>query len=540
MRRAPLGCILSVILLSTMLCPAYASHLKIENVLVSEVNTARKTATIQCSVFWDNAWKNDVNSDGVWIFAKFRAPDGAWKHVHLKSASGSQYNYADCTPARFSKGSDPDVGMLVPDEKTGFFLFRLKGSGSVAAKDVRFVWDYVKDGLTPDEVMKAPIRVFGIEMVYIPKDKHYVGDPKGPDGPDNALYTYPNNGAYLIASEDPILVDKKEGALFCDQDNPRSRDEVPFTIPKEFPKGFRPFWIMKYELTSRQFCDFLNTLTRKQQQNMVEADISGDEIKNYYVKTNSEEEHLRNAIVTAKKGNGTVEPVKFYTYAPARTVNFMSWSNIAAIGDWAGLRPITELEYEKAARGPHEAIPNELAWGVAMDDTANIGRVETFDGADGSGYEQKVPQKGVVNACFGGGIAPFDVGKKEKPDNPGFEGPVSGEVFENLRVAGVPERINDGASYYGVRNLSGNVWERCVTIGHELGRIYDAKHGDGQLDDEGFANVANWPGKDGAGAGNRGGVWSSPEPKYLRLALRFAANFPKSEDGKNSGCRLGF
>jgi formylglycine-generating enzyme required for sulfatase activity len=272
---------------------------------------------------------------------------------------------------------------------------------------------------------------------------------------------------------------------------------------------------------------------------MVEADISADAIKNYYVKTNSEEEHLRNSIVVAKRGNGTTEPVKFYTYAPARTVNFMSWSNIAAIGDWAGLRPITELEYEKAARGPGEALVNELAWGVGME-SADVGRVETFDGADGSGYEKKVPQTGPVNACFGGGIAPFDVGKKTVPDNPGFEGPVSGEIFENSRHDGVSQRINDGASYYGVRNLSGNVWERCVTIGHQLGRVYDGQHGDGELDADGFCNVANWPGKDGAGAGNRGGVWSSPAPKYLRISLRFAANFPKSEDGKNSGCRLGF
>jgi formylglycine-generating enzyme required for sulfatase activity len=517
-----------------------ASHLKIDNGMISEVNTERKTATISCTVSWDNAWKNDVNSDGVWVFAKFLAADGVWKHVSLKSASGSQYNYTDCTPARFSKGENTDIGMLVPDEKKGFFLFRTKGTGNVAAKNVRFVWDYVKDGVSPEQVMKSVVKVFGLEMVYIPKDQHYVGDPKGPDGPDNTLYTYPNNGSYLIKSEDPILVDKVDGALFCDQDNPRSREDTPFTIPKEFPKGFKAFWIMKYELTSQQFCDFLNVLTRKQQQSMVEADISGEDIKNYYVKTNSEEEHLRNSIVVAKKGNGTTEPVKFYTYAPARTVNFMSWSNIAAIGDWTGLRPITELEYEKAARGPGEALVNELAWGVTMEDAANIGRVETFDGADGSGYEKKVPQKGVVNACFGGGIAPFDVGKKEKPDNPGFEGPVSGEIFENSIQGNVSERINSGASYYGVRNLSGNVWERCVTIGHQLGRIYDAKHGDGELDADGFCNVPNWPGKDGAGAGNRGGVWSSPAPKYLRISLRFAANFPKSEDGKNSGCRLGF
>ncbi len=514
---------------------AFASHLKVENVLISEVNTERKTAKVQGNVSWDNAWKNDTNCDGAWIFAKFQVPGGAWKHVSLKASSGTDFDYADHSPALFSKGDNPDAGMWVGEEKKGAFLFRTKGSGSLASKNVQLIWDYAQDGLSDEMILKAQVKIFGIEMVYVPQDKHYVGDPKGPDGPDNTFYTYPNNGSYLIASEEPITVDKVDGALYCDQDNPRSREDTPFIIPQEFPKGYKAFWIMKYELTSQQFVDFLNTLDRKQQQSMVESDISADGIKNYYVKTNSEEEHLRNAIVTAKRGNGTTEPVKFYTYAPARAVNFMSWSNIAAIGDWAGLRPITELEYEKACRGPKDPVVDEGAWG-----NTEAGRVETFDGADGSGLEKKVPQKGLVNACFGGGIAPFDVGKKTVPDNPGFEGPVSGEVFENSRHEGIPEQINDGASYYGVRNLSGNLWERCVTVGHKLGRVYDGRHGDGELDAEGFANTSNWPGKDGAGAGNRGGVWSSPAFKYLRFALRFAANFPKSEDGKNSGCRLGF
>lgn len=519
---------------------AFASHLKIDNAMISEINTEKRTAKVQFNISWDNAWKDDINVDGVWVFGKFQAADGTWKHVNMKSISAAAFDHTDRAPVAFSTGDGPDLGLWVPEGMKGAFLFKTKGKGNVVSRNVQLVWDYAKDGVDDAAVFKAKIRVFGFEMVHVPQDKHYVGDPKGPNGPDNAFYTYPDNGAYLIASEDPILVDMVDGSLYCDQDNPRSRDAVPFTIPAEFPKGYKDFWIMKYELTSQQFVDFLNTLTRQQQQSMVEADISGDEIKNYYVKTNSEDEHLRNAIVVAKKGNGAEAPVKFYTYAPARTVNFMSWSNITAIADWAGLRPVTELEYEKAARGPVEAIADELAWGVGMDDLDKIGRVQTFDGADGSGHEKKVPQSGVVNACFGGGIAPFDVGKKTVPDNPGFEGPLTGEIFENSQHADVPERINNGASYYGVRNLSGNVWERCITIGHELGRVYDGQHGDGILTEDGFADVPHWPGKDGAGAGNRGGVWSSPTPKYLRLALRFAANFPKSEDGKNSGCRLGF
>ncbi|HNQ51033.1 MAG TPA: hypothetical protein PKL03_06315, partial [Candidatus Omnitrophota bacterium] len=179
MKMRVLDCVFAMAVALSAGSPVFASHLKIDKALVSEVNIERKAAIIQCDVSWDNAWKNDVNSDGVWVFAKFLSPEGVWRHVTLKSASGSQYTYADCAPNRFSRGDDPNAGMLVPDGKKGFFLFRLKGSGSVAAKNVRFVWDYVKDGLTPEQVMKAPVRVFGYEMVYIPKDKHYVGDPKG-------------------------------------------------------------------------------------------------------------------------------------------------------------------------------------------------------------------------------------------------------------------------------------------------------------------------------------------------------------------------
>ncbi|MCM8780540.1 MAG: SUMF1/EgtB/PvdO family nonheme iron enzyme [Candidatus Omnitrophica bacterium] len=515
---------------------AYAAHLKISNYYVSEFNTLKHTAKIQFDISWDNAWKNELNCDGVWVFVKFKLPDRSWEHVSLKEASDSDFNYISQAPSFFSAGDNPIMGLWVPKEKTGAFLFRTEGIGNISSKNVTFIWDYAKDGVLDNEVSQVKIKVFGLEMVYIPQGKHYVGDPQGPDGPDNCFYTYPNNGAYLIQSEDEILVDKVEGALYCDQDNERSRDDTPFVIPKEFPKGYKPFWIMKYELSTQQFVDFLNCLTRAQQQKKVASDISGDEISNYYVMTNTDTEKMRNTVVCAKKGNGTVEPVVFYTYAPARACNFLSWSDITSFADWSGLRPITELEYEKACRGTQDPVPNEAAWG-----TTDIGRPDTFDGPDGSGYEVKVPKKGIVNAGYGSGIAPFEAAAgKTKPDNPGYEGPLTCGLFENSQHEGVPKRINDGASFYGVMELSGNLWERCVTVGHKIGRKFRGVHGDGKLDPDGFSDVEDWPGRDGAGAGNRGGVWSSPGLKYLRFALRFAANFPKSEDGKHSGCRLGY
>ena len=41
----------------------------------------------------------------------------------------------------------------------------------------------------------------------------------------------------------------------------------------------------------------------------------------------------------------------------------LSWPDLCAYADWAALRPMTELEYEKACRGPNNPVLGEYAWG---------------------------------------------------------------------------------------------------------------------------------------------------------------------------------
>lgn len=515
------------------------AHLKIENISLEEINVQENKAIVQFDIAWDEAWKNDVNCDGVWVFAKFRVRGGRWGHVSLGAASADEFNCQDQTPPLFSAcsgGAGLDIGMWVPPGQKGAFIFRTRGEGDVRAKQVQLAWDWGKDGVKADDVRDLEVQVFGLEMVYVPEGQHYVGDPVGADGPMNCLYTYPNGGAYLIDSEAALRVDAQEGCLYCDQDNDRSRDDVPFVIPETFPKGYKAFWYMKYELSSQQYVDFLNTLTRKQQSLHVGSDISADYIGNYYVMTDTNTERFRQTIVCVRQGNGIEKPVTFYTYAPARACNAIAWCDVAAYAAWAALRPVTELEFEKACRGPAEPVPSECAWG-----STEIGRVETFDGPDGSGYERKVPTSGLVNACVGCGIAPFKAAQGQtEPDNPGFEGPVSCGLFASTRHAGVPKRLNDGASYYGIMELSGNLWETCITLGHPKGRAYQPTHGDGSLDEDGYAHVPNWPDKSGAGIGVRGGVYRSPDASYLAIALRFAAAHVKAEPRYNGGCRVGF
>jgi formylglycine-generating enzyme required for sulfatase activity len=43
-------------------------------------------------------------------------------------------------------------------------------------------------------------------------------------------------------------------------------------------------------------------------------------------------------------------------------MNILSWFDVAAYLDWAALRPMTELEFEKVCRGPENRIAGEYAW----------------------------------------------------------------------------------------------------------------------------------------------------------------------------------
>jgi formylglycine-generating enzyme required for sulfatase activity len=72
-------------------------------------------------------------------------------------------------------------------------------------------------------------------------------------------------------------------------------------------------------------------------------------------------------------------------------------------------------------------------------------------------------------------------------------------------------RAAAGASYWGIMELSGNVWELTVTVGNTTGRLFDGLHGNGALTAAGEADVSTWPAPSTAtGAGFRGGDWANP------------------------------
>jgi hypothetical protein len=69
-------------------------------------------------------------------------------------------------------------------------------------------------------------------------------------------------------------------------------------------------------------------------------------------------------------------------------------------------------------------------------------------------------------------------------------------------------------------NLSGNVWERTISVGNADGLSFTGKHGNGLLNGAGTFDVSNWL---TTGFGFRGGQYHSGN-QYLRISDRTHQN----------------
>ncbi len=171
---------------------------------------------------------------------------------------------------------------------------------------------------------------------------------------------------------------------------------------------------------------------------------------------------------------------------------------------------MTELEYEKACRGSEPGLANEYAWG-----TTSITKQTGHSGTDGSGSETATPAS--ANCCY--------------------DSAMGGPVRVGIYATASSGREAAGATYWGVMEMSGNLWERPVTVGNTDGRDFTGTHGDGTLDSGGDATNADWPGANAAGVGLRGGRWNSSTS--ILVSDRKNAAYTTSGGGLNSGWRAG-
>lgn len=419
---------------------AHGSTLRVEGVrLVRSEGAGGAAWRAEFRVAWDNAWRHERNHDAAWLVVKYRAPGRGWRHATVAPAgNGAQ-----------PVGVELDAEMVVPEDGSGVFVFPARTHRGAVA------WT-VGVSLAPATVRAleqigpgAEVAAFGVEMVRVPSGPFEVGEVSEMGREHGSFFLSDADGApvgrYRVESESAIEVGAGVGRLNYSNDGPfrvYMGDRLG-PVPDEFPKGFAPFWCMKYELTQGQYAAFLNHLTPSDTAHRaVGAGLA--------------------SLAPDSRLSIRIEGERYVADRPDRPANWVSWDDGCAWADWMGLRPMTELEFTKACRGPEKTPEDDLPWGTA--DKSGLLRVMGPD---------------------------LDLVRSGEAEESGLR--------DDTRAA-------LGASYYWVMDLAGSVWERCVTIGHPVGRAFRGTHGDGTLN-MGFATNDDWPSGDHApgGYGYRGG-----------------------------------
>lgn len=430
---------------------------------------------------WPRSWRDAPDSqrgnrDGLWVFAKARHSDGRWRHLPLISARAAE-----------------DYSAVLSRDRLGATVQRAGPGEADAVATLELAWKLV-GGVTA-------VRLFAWPMVFVPEGEFDVGD--GSPGTPGRLHDGGDPSRPYRVGAAPVALAARPGALWAVSTpwplpsgaaGPTPWDNPMGTLPATFPSGFRSFWVMRYETTQGQYADFLDTLTP------VQANARAPSARDFAAGGRPRSDNYRYTV--ERRGE------RWSAAQPRWSMNWLTWEDGIALADWAGLRPMSELEFEKATRGPRPAAAGEYAWG-----TTRIAAIRGFDGLDGSGRERATPPE--ANTSWSPGL-------QDRP----LLGPYAASALADRST-----REGRGESFWGVSDLSGNLVEMAVTVGLAVGRAFVPRHGDGELDADGAANVPGWPrmgarqGGFGAfGYGYRGGDFYNPETD-LRTSSRNAATF---------------
>jgi formylglycine-generating enzyme required for sulfatase activity len=442
-RAASTGFLIAALSL-TLASAAFANDLRVETGAVERVSGSG-AIRVPAKLSWKNAWRNAKNNDAVWLFVKVRnGPNAGWRHARLLATSRSA-----STPLTCETSADK-VGIFCQPSAT----HRGDLSGDVALEI---------DATSLPENMRSSggleARVYGIEMVFVPDGPFSIGDHDTASVAHAAFYRSKPNGEHggplRITSEAAIRVAPEDGALYYHANLAQYEGDRGGPVPAEFPKGTRAFYIMKYEITQGQYAEFLNGISHYAAS--FRAPFAGI---GYY----------------DERGTIRIESNAYVATKPNRLANQMSWDDGTTFADWAGLRPMTELEFTKAARGPVDPVGTDYPWGTS----SKAGLLRRV------GADDDIAQTGAAD-----------------------ESRLTDAAREAL-----------GASYWWVMDLAGSVWERAVTIGHPRGRAFRGTHGDGNIRDYGMPTNEDWPQGDheAGGYGYRGGGYYERAREQARMS----------------------
>lgn len=480
---------------------AQANNIQVSNTTLT--GNGGGMATIQFDISWENSWRGGgVNNwDAAWVFVKYKLANGIWYHAVLEEAghitpSGSQIDLGRRNPLG-PTGSNDVVGVYIRRDADG--------TGSFAANGVGLQWEFLVDGMPVTAFSDiTEVRVHALEVVYVNEGAFAVGTGGGEPGSFELT---------TIGSMNPLFTPVNPGSLGGLGGGHPTGQTPPHST---YPNGVRAFYCLKYEVSQRFIADFLNSLTVQQQDAILYPPLDSPAGTPALSASNT----YRQGLVITKSGNQPTLPVTTpvtigcnlngnTTYdepddGADLPVSNLTWPQLLAFLDWSALRPMTEMEYEKVARGPLPPTPNGYAWGAQQPTLTPY----------------TISDPGTANESISGGFSEAnaiwafnDIG-----------GPLRVGIF-----AAHPSntgRATSGASYYGCMELTGNLWEPTIGMDHASGRAYAETHGNGVITATGTHDVDHWPAETGRML--RGGSFDA-----IYSDLYISSRFPGYHPGTN-------
>jgi formylglycine-generating enzyme required for sulfatase activity len=464
----------------------FSNSVKASNLNIGASTFNETDNTLSFTISWDYSWRltsGPSNWDAVWIFVKRQncnvgTTNQAWAHQLLSTNSVDH-------ATSIASGTNLLTVDAVSDG-VGVFIRRsalTTATGNIETHTIVLKLNTSANNTNPAITTSATdnFKVMGFEMVYVPQGSYYLGD-----GRSTNTTNFCANGQVSSA----LLIDATTQTNGLGASSNYTSNVVygcPNSLPNTYPIGYNGFYTMKYELTTAAYVDFLNTLNYDQQ------DAKFEKMNNSAYHPNTTSSFLsfsdKGNINVPANGVGiyNTKPATFTfntTWASFSACHYLLWKDLAAYLDWAGLRPMSEFEFEKACRGNNGGTPNspieyEYPWGNTLITNAS-----------------NPNSRGTIN---------------ESAQNLGSQG-LSFWNYNNeswlparggATASANSNRSQAGATYYGIMDMGGNVWEQCVGGGsaYDYSTFRENVHGDGALDNMGLANVNGWPISGGTSSG---------------------------------------
>jgi formylglycine-generating enzyme required for sulfatase activity len=473
------------LLISSLLCIScslFANNIAVSNISLTGRNIGAQKVLVQFNLNWQNSWRTSAapfNWDAAWVFVKYKVGNGDWKHATLSTTGHTIPSGATSTQT----------------DATGIFIYRnADGTGTFSPSGIQLIWNYGADGIAYSYQMT--VRVYAVEMVY-----NQVGGFQAGSGAINNGELRRANDVTATAPASTFTITGSSPTVQGNSNTASANNIAAYnntatdlsgtttaSLASGYPTGFNAFYAMKYEISQQQYVDFLNTLTYTQQAARTAATSPPNSAAGTSALINPYAN--RNGIDIQTPGTASTVPAVYAcnlngngTYNESDdgqhiACNYLSWDDLVAYLDWAALRPMTELEYEKSCRGNQNPASSEFAWGNTS--------ATALSGLSNASTMSETASSSSSNIAY---------------NNSFTSGPVRTGIFATSSST----RATSGAGYYGNMELSGNLWERVVTLGNATGRTFSGANGNGTLTSGGAADVSGWPAA--AGAGWKGGSW---------------------------------